>query len=113
MLHLPVEEISAALLKREALGSTGTGGGVAIPHARVPGIGKPFGMLVRLDKAIDFDSIDGRKVDVVFLLLLPANVQGEQLNALAAVARTLRDPEMVQNVRRAADDAALYRAIID
>jgi PTS system nitrogen regulatory IIA component len=86
---------------------------VAIPHARVPGIGKPFGMLVRLDKAIDFDSIDGRKVDVVFLLLLPANVQGEQLNALAAVARTLRDPAMVQNVRRAADDAALYRAIID
>ena len=112
MLGLPVEEISAALLKREALGSTGTGGGVAIPHARVPGIGKPFGMLVRLDKAIAFDSIDGRKVDVVFLLLLPANVQGEQLNALAAVARTLRDPEMVQNVRRAADDAALYRAII-
>ena len=113
MLGLPVEEISAALLKREALGSTGTGGGVAIPHARVLGIGKPFGMLVRLDKAIDFDSIDGRKVDVVFLLLLPANVQDEQLNALAAVARTLRDPEMVQNVRRAADDAALYRAIID
>jgi PTS system nitrogen regulatory IIA component len=110
MLGLPAEQVSAALLKREELGSTGTGGGVAIPHARLPGIGKPFGLLARLDKAIDFDAVDGRKVDVVFLLLLPANAQGEQLNALAAAARALRDPDTMRNVRGAADGAALYRA---
>jgi hypothetical protein len=78
ILGLSVEQICAALMKREALGSTGTGDGVAIPHARVPGIGKPFGMLVRLEKAVDFDSIDDRKVDILFLLLLPENSPGGQ-----------------------------------
>ena len=118
ILGLPAEQVSAALLKREELGSTGTGAGVAIPHARLPGIGKPFGLLVRLDKArldkaIDFDSVDGRKVDVVFVLLLPASAQGEQLNALAAAARALRDPDTIRKVRGAVDGAALYRAVIE
>jgi nitrogen PTS system EIIA component len=110
-LGLSAEDVTAALLQREALGSTGTGGGVAIPHARLPGIKKPFGMLVRLDKAIDFAAIDDRKVDVVFLLLLPAEAQGDQLNALAAAARMLRDPQIARSVRSADDDAGLYRAV--
>src|SRR5262249_41964035 len=82
-LGLPADQISDALLKREDLGSTGTGGGIAIPHARLAGVARPFGMLVSLAKAIDFDAIDGRPVDIVFLLLLPTNSQGEQLNAPA------------------------------
>ena len=110
-LGLSAEDVTAALLQREALGSTGTGGGVAIPHARLPGIKKPFGMLVRLDKAIDFAAIDDRKVDVVFLLLLPAEAQGDQLNALAAAARMLRDPQIARSVHSADDDAGLYRAV--
>ena len=110
-LGLPAEDISEALLKREALGSTGTGGGIAFSHARLPGVNKPFGMLVRLAKAIEFDAIDGRPVDIICLLLLPANPQGEQLNALACAARTLREPETVRNLRRAVDAAALYRAV--
>jgi nitrogen PTS system EIIA component len=109
-LGLPAEDISEALQKREALGSTGTGGGIAFPHARLPGVNKPFGMLVRLAKAIEFDAIDGRPVDIICLLPLPANPQGEQLNALACAARTLREPETVRNLRRAGDAAALYRA---
>ena len=109
-LRLPVDEVSDALLKREALGSTGTGGGVALPHARLAGVHKAFGMLVSLAKAIDFDAIDGRPVDVVCLLLLPTNSQGEQLNALACAARTLRDADALRNIRHAGDDAALYRA---
>jgi PTS system nitrogen regulatory IIA component len=111
MLGLSAEDVTTALLQREALGSTGTGGGIAIPHARLAGIKKPFGMLVRLDKAIDFASIDDRKVDVVFLLLLPKEAEGDQLNALAAAARTLRDPQIAGSVRSADDDAGLYRAI--
>ena len=111
-LGLPAEDVSEALLKREALGSTGTGGGIAFPHARLPGVNKPFGMLVRLAKAIDFDAIDGRPVDIICLLLLPANPQGEQLNALACAARTLRDRETVRNLRGAADAAAFYRAAV-
>jgi PTS system nitrogen regulatory IIA component len=109
-LDLSADLVSSALLKREELGSTGTGGGVAIPHARLDGVSKPFGVLVRLAKAIDFDAIDGQPVDIVFLLLLPANPQGEQLNALACAARALRDPDAVRNLRHAGDDAALYRA---
>jgi PTS system nitrogen regulatory IIA component len=110
-LALAADLVSGALLKREELGSTGTGGGVAIPHARLDGVTKPFGMLVRLAKAIDFDSIDGQPVDIVFMLLLPAKLQGEQLNALACAARALRDPDAVRNLRRAGDDAGLYRAV--
>ena len=110
-LGLAADVVTSALLKRERLGSTGTGSGVAVPHARLAGVDKPFGMLVRLAKAIDFDSIDGRPVDIVFLLLLPEKSQGEQLNALACAARALRDPEAVGNIRRATDVAALYRAV--
>ena len=69
-LDLPPEPILAELLKREELGSTGMGGGVAIPHARFHQVKKPFGMLARLRKPIDFDAVDGNPVDTVFLLLL-------------------------------------------
>jgi PTS system nitrogen regulatory IIA component len=109
-LNLDANLVAVELLKREALGSTGTGGGVAIPHARIPELRKPFGTLVRLKHAIDFDAIDGQPVDLVFLLLLPQS-QGDPLNALASVARRLRDPEAVRRLRNAADDAELYRAI--
>lgn len=110
-LNLDANRISVELLKREDLGSTGTGGGVAIPHARIPDLKKPFGILVRLKHAIDFDAIDGKPVDIVFLLLLPAQSQGDHLNALASVARRLRDPESVRRLRSAGDDAELYSAI--
>ncbi len=109
-LNLDANLVATELQKREALGSTGTGEGVAIPHARIPELKKPFGTLVRLRQAIDFDAIDGQPVDVVFLLLLPKS-QGDPLNALATVARKLRDPEAVGRIRNAADDDELYRAI--
>jgi len=110
-LNLDAKLVSMELLKRENLGSTGTGGGVAVPHARIPDLKKPFGTLVRLKHAIDFDAIDGKPVDIVFLLLLPAQPPGDALNALASVARRLRDPESVRRLRNAADSAELYRAI--
>ncbi len=109
-LNLDAKHICTALLKREELGTTGTGGGIAIPHARISDLKKPFGTLVRLKHAIDFDAIDGMPVDIVFLLLLPAQ-SGDPLNALASVARRLRNPESVQRLRGAANDEELYRAI--
>jgi PTS system nitrogen regulatory IIA component len=112
ILNLAPDRISVELLKRESLGSTGTGGGVAIPHARIADLRKPFGTLVRLKHAIDFDAIDGKPVDIVFLLLLPAQSQGDHLNALASVARRLRDPESVRRLRCAANDAELYSAMV-
>jgi len=112
ILNLAPDRISVELLKRESLGSTGTGGGVAIPHARIADLKKPFGTLVRLKHAIDFDAIDGKPVNIVFLLLLPAQSQGDHLNALASVARRLRDPESVRQLRCAANDAELYSAMV-
>jgi PTS system nitrogen regulatory IIA component len=110
-LDLAAELISAEILKREELGSTGTGGGVAIPHARIQGLTKAFGIFARLNKPIDFEAIDGRAVDLVFLLLLPANPVGEQLKALAAVARKLRDPACLRELRSASGGAGLYDAM--
>ena len=107
-LKLPAEPIASALLKREELGSTGTGGGIAIPHARIPGLDRPFGVLVRLKQPIDFDAIDDQPVDLLFMLLLPVASNKEQLNALASVARILRNTESVRSLRCARDSADLF-----
>jgi nitrogen PTS system EIIA component len=110
-LQLDPGEISQEILKREELGSTGMGSGIAIPHARLQDVQKPFGILARLKRGIEFDAIDAGPVDLVFLLLLPAAAQSECLNALAAVSRALRDPERLRNLRAAEDNVALYREL--
>lgn len=103
--------VSSTIQKRESLGSTGVGDGVAIPHARIPGLKSAFGLLVRLQKPLDFDAIDGKPVDIVFLLLLPSGAKGEHLNVLAAVARRLRDAGVLGALRGAHDNAALHSAM--
>jgi nitrogen PTS system EIIA component len=112
-LSLSAEEVSSAIMKREELGSTGVGKGVALPHARLKDIVAPFGIFVRLRHAIDFEAIDDQPVDLVFLLLLPNAPSEAKLNALACVARALRKPEALQRVRSAPDREALFRAITD
>jgi nitrogen PTS system EIIA component len=99
--------------KREQLGSTGMGAGIAIPHARIAGLKKPAGVFAKLRRSIDFAAIDGSPVDLVFLLLLPAASQGGELTALAAVARKLRDAATAAQLRGAADRAEAYRVMTD
>jgi len=111
ILKIDADKIAADILKREELGSTGMGGGVAIPHARIADVKKPFGLLARLKSAIEFDAIDRQPVDLVFLLLLPTAPAGEQLNALALVARRLRDADTIRNARRATDPSGLYASV--
>jgi nitrogen PTS system EIIA component len=111
-LELSPELVADAILKREELGSTGVGGGVAIPHARMEHVKRPFGILARLRKPIAFDAIDAQPVDIVFFLLLPTTPAGEQLNALAAVSRKLRKAEVFNVVRRASDVAEMYAALV-
>ena len=111
VLGLNADEVSTQIAKREELGSTGVGNGVALPHARLRGLKEPFGLLARLRRGIDFEAIDDQPVDIVFLLLLPDAPDDAQLNALACVARALRDPEALQRVRRATDRETLVRAI--
>ena len=111
-LRLDAAVLADAIAQRERIGSTGMGDGIAIPHARIADLSKPFGLLARLRRAIDFAAIDGQPVDIVFLLLLPSAAHGEQLTALASVARRLRDAQVTADLRDAADGAALYRAIV-
>ena len=110
-LDLDADGIRAALVRREGLGSTGIGGGVALPHARLDAVRRPYGLLARLRDPVDFDAVDERPVDLVFLLLLPAGCGGEPLNALACVARRLRDPEMAAALRGARDATGLHALV--
>ena len=111
-LGLPVDRVASCLLKREELGSTGIGKGVAIPHARLPELQRPYGILARLRPPIEFDAIDGQPVDLVFVLLLPAAAEDGALAALASVARTLRSPESLVRLRGAKTASDLYSAVI-
>jgi len=106
-----VEQVAPFRLKREELGPPGIGHGVAIPHARLPDLQKPYGLLAKLKQGIEFDAIDGQAVDIVFVLLLPAAAENGQLGALALVARTLRPPENLARLRAATDSSGLYAVI--
>jgi len=110
-LDLKPERILSELLKREQLGSTGMGGGVAMPHARLHEVQKPFAVLVRVKKPIDFAAVDGHPVDIIVLLLLPDSPGGAALSALACIARKLRNPITMTHLRRARDSAEIYRAL--
>ncbi len=108
---LPSDVILTELLKREQLGSTGMGGGVAIPHARYIGLKKPYGLVARLKPAVDFEAIDSLPVDLVFLLLVPSAADGDHLNMLAAVSRRMRSREITQKLRSLQDPDIFYRLI--
>jgi PTS system nitrogen regulatory IIA component len=111
-LGLHVDQVAPYLIKREDLGSTGIGRGVAIPHARVPDLQRPYGLLAKLRHPIEFEAIDGQAVDIVFVLLLPAAVESGQLEALALAARVLRPPENLVRLRNAKNPSELYAAIV-
>jgi PTS system nitrogen regulatory IIA component len=111
VLHLPAKMVADEIEKRDELGSTGIGRGVCLPHARLREVKKPFGLLVRLKDRIPFEAIDDKPVDIVFLLLLPASSQLDQLNALAAVARKLSDVNVLRRLRAAPSAGALYWAV--
>jgi PTS system nitrogen regulatory IIA component len=101
------------LLERERLGSTGIGGGIAIPHGRMAGIDKPVGLFARLGHPVDFDSIDERPVDTVFLLLAPEGAGADHLKALARVSRLLRDRSLVEKLRATESADALYALLVE
>jgi PTS system nitrogen regulatory IIA component len=105
---LPAREIFDALLQRERLGSTGVGDGIAIPHGKLAKCERIFGIFARLERAIDFEALDGLPVDLIFLLIAPESAGADHLKALAGIARVLRDPEMAAQLRATRDASALY-----
>ncbi len=104
-------EIGSALEAREGLGSTGVGGGLAVPHARLPGLSEVTGFFARLDRAVEWGAIDGKPVDLVFLLLSPATAHADHLVALAAGTRRLRDAAAARAIR-SVPAAALHTALV-
>ena len=105
------KEILEILLQREKLGSTGVGSGVAIPHGKLPKLGRLFGLFARLQRPIDFEALDSQPVDLIFLLLAPEAAGADHLKALARVARQLRDPEIARRLRESADAGALHAVL--
>jgi PTS system nitrogen regulatory IIA component len=99
------------LIQREKLGSTGVGNGIAIPHGKLPKLTKLFGLFARLDRPIDFESLDGQPVDLVFLLLAPEGAGADHLKALARVARLLRDQDVARKLRDSRDAEAIYSVL--
>jgi len=110
-LAIPVVEIAVALTAREALGSTGVGGGIAVPHAQLPRMAATACFLAHLERPVDFDAIDGKPVDLLFVLLGPPQARAEHLALLAAGTRRLRE-RSVADALRAATTAAAARAIL-
>jgi PTS system nitrogen regulatory IIA component len=110
---VPEAIVHNALLAREELGSTGVGAGVAIPHARIAGLDGVRTVFARLSKPIDFDAVDGRPVDLVFLLLAPENAGSAHLAALACASRALRNPTTAKRLRETTDADALYAILAE
>jgi len=105
------EIIATALKRREALGSTGIGNGIAMPHAAIAGLSTPFGLLACLARPVQFDAVDGEPVDILCLILTPEAGQGQHLNALACVARRLQRQEVREAIRRARHPQDVHAAL--
>ena len=107
----PQAEIFDAINGREALGSTGLGNGIAIPHGKLAGLKGVTALFARLSQPIDFDSVDDQPVDLVVMLLAPNGAGADHLKALSRVARLLRTDSVVNSLRET-DDPAQLRAIL-
>lgn len=105
--------IFETLLQREKLGSTGLGHGIAIPHGKLSGLARVYGLFARLAQPIAFDAIDGEPVDIAFLLLAPEHAGADHLKALARISRFLRDVDVVAKLRGTDTAAGLYAILTE
>ena len=101
------------LQERESLGPTGVGQGVALPHARLEDLTRIVAVFLRLEKPLDYDSVDRQPVDLVFGLLAPKDSGVDHLKALALVSRTMRDQSIVSKLRANSDPAKLYAILTE
>jgi len=105
---LEAREIFETVLARERLGSTGIGNGIAIPHGKLAALPRICGVFGRLVKPVDFEALDDQPVDLVFLLIAPEGAGADHLKALSKIARVLRHPQTVRELRASRDAAALH-----
>ncbi len=106
-------ELLRVLIEREKLGSTGIGNGIAIPHGKLNGLASIVLLFGKSSQGIDFDSIDGSPVHLIFLLVAPSNSAGVHLKALARLSRLLKDNNFRQALIKASDSQSIHRIIVD
>jgi PTS system nitrogen regulatory IIA component len=106
-------EVFDCLMQRERLGSTGLGGGIAIPHAKLPQVAHVTGIFMRLSHPVEFEAVDDAPVDIVCALFAPQGSGSEHLKALSRLARTLRDEHSVQELRQATTTKDIYAVLND
>jgi nitrogen PTS system EIIA component len=99
------------LMQREKLGTTSIGNGIAIPHGKMPTLTRLFGLFARLERAVDFGALDNQPVDLVFLLLAPEAAGADHLQALARIARLMRDQTVAHKLRATHDAESLYAVL--
>ncbi len=110
---IKADDAIVALQERENLGPTGVGHGVALPHARIAGIDDVTGVFVRLERPVEFESVDKKPVDLVFALFAPDGAGVDHLKALAVVSRTMREPGTCAKLRANSDTATLHAILTD
>ncbi len=113
LIEVKERAVFDVLQEREKLGTTGVGSGIAIPHGKLPSIDRLHGLFARLEKPVDFDSIDERPVDLIFLLLAPEAAGTDHLKALARVSRLLRDDGVCEKLRGSDNKEALYALLTE
>ena len=111
-LDVDAGEILSSVTERERLGSTGFGHGVAIPHGKIEGLNRIYCLFARLSDPVDYKSIDGQRVDLVFLLLSPPDAGAEHLKALSAVSRVTRHAPTLEKMRGARSRDALAAVLL-
>lgn len=111
-VHAGAAAIHEGLMNRERLGSTGVGGGVAIPHAKIPGLGRLVACFARAPRGVAFDAIDRQPARLIFVLLVPENSAGAHLKALARISRLLRNEDFRQTLLDKTEAAAIYQAFL-
>ena len=99
------------VLERENLGSTGFGGGTALPHGRIPELNKVYGLFAKLNTPVDFEAIDSKPVDLVFLLLSPEGSGAYHLTALAQISRILKDESTCEKLRQLKNSEEIYAVL--
>lgn len=110
---LPVPDVVDSLTDRESLGPTGVGQGIALPHARMKGLSEVRGVFLRIERPLDFGSVDRQPVDLVFALFAPAESGVDHLRALALVSRTLRNQGVCGKLRANTDPATLHAVLTE
>lgn len=109
---LSQEEIFARLIERERLGCTGLDAGIAFPHCRVEGVSLSRGALMKLSRPVDFDASDGEDVDLVFGLMVPAELDDRHHEEIREIAGALMDPDLRRKLRSARSSSELYAALV-